>query len=64
MEIDQSKFLNLVMEKTTQKLNTLQSQVIVLESQLAVMTEEYSQLKQQLEEAKPSGKSKQQTGTY
>ena len=54
----------MVMEKTTQKLNTLQTQVIVLESQLAVITEDYNQLKQQLEEAKPSGKSKQQTGAY
>jgi len=63
MEIDQQKFLSLVMEKTTQKVNALQSQVIILESQLAIAIEECDSLKKELE-AKASGKSKQQTGTY
>lgn len=39
MEIDQIKFMNLVMEKTSKKLNELQAQVIVLEAQLQLAVE-------------------------
>lgn len=39
MEIDQHKFMNLVMEKTNKRLNELQAQVIVLESQLQLVVE-------------------------
>lgn len=37
---DQSKFFNVVIDKTNQKLNSFQAQVIVLESQLQMAIEE------------------------
>ena len=49
MQIDQLKFMNLVMEKTNRKLNELQSQVIVLESQLQLAAEINNQLQGQLD---------------
>ena len=49
MQIDQLKFMNLVMEKTNRKLNELQSQVIVLESQLQLAAEINDQLQGQLD---------------
>lgn len=39
MEIDQNKFMNLIIEKTNRKMNELQAQVIVLESQLQIAAE-------------------------
>lgn len=39
MEVDQIRFLNVVMEKTNQKLNELQARVIVLEAQLLLAAE-------------------------
>jgi hypothetical protein len=48
MEIDQLKFMNLVMEKTNHKLNSLQAQVIVLESQLQLAAEVNQQLQDQI----------------
>jgi chromosome segregation ATPase len=37
---DQSKFFNVVIDKTNQKLNSFQAQIIVLESQLQMATDE------------------------
>ena len=48
MEIDQNKFMNLVMEKTNKKLNDLQAQTIVLEAQLQLAIEINSQLQDQI----------------
>ena len=39
MEIDQARFMNVVMEKTNKRLNEMLSQVIVLESQLQLAVE-------------------------
>ena len=39
MEIDQVRFMNVVMEKTNKRLNEMLSQVIVLESQLQLAVE-------------------------
>lgn len=44
MEIDQIKFMNLVMEKTNKKLNEMLAQVIVLESQLQLVVESNNKL--------------------
>ena len=42
MEVDANKFMNLVIDKTSQKMNSLQAQVIVLESQLHLASESNS----------------------
>jgi hypothetical protein len=52
MEIDQNKFISLVLEKTNQKLNLLQAQVIVLESQLQLAGDINKQLQDQIEKLK------------
>ena len=39
MEIDQLKFMNLVMDKTNKRLNEALAQVIILESQLQLVVE-------------------------
>jgi hypothetical protein len=44
MEIDQIKFMNLVMEKTNKRLNEMLAQVIVLESQLQLVVEANNKL--------------------
>lgn len=44
MEIDQIKFMNLVMEKTNKRLNEMLAQVIVLESQLQLVVESNNKL--------------------
>jgi hypothetical protein len=49
VEIDQVKFMNLVMEKTNKKLNEIQAQVLILESQLQLVVELNNQLQEQLE---------------
>jgi hypothetical protein len=49
MQLDQAKFMNLVMEKTNKKLNELQAQVIVLESQLQLAVDVNSELKTHLD---------------
>lgn len=49
MEIDQVKFMNLVMEKTNKKLNELQAQVVVLEAQLQLAVEAHNALEAQLD---------------
>lgn len=65
MEIDNNKFINLVLEKTNQKLNALQAQVIVLESQLQLAIQTADELQKDLEKAKKTnGKSNDKTGTY
>ena len=37
---DQSKFFNVIIDKTNQKLNSFQAQIIVLESQLQMANDE------------------------
>lgn len=65
MQLDQAKLINLVIEKTNQKLNALQSQVIVLEAQLQLASEAADRLHQELEKVKQkNGKSSDKTGTY
>ena len=44
MEIDQIKFMNLVMEKTNKRLNEMLAQVIILESQLQLVVEANNKL--------------------
>ena len=48
MEIDQIKFMNLVMEKTNKRLNEMLAQVIVLESQLQLVVEANNKLTEDL----------------
>lgn len=52
MELDQNKFVNIVMEKTNKKLNDLQAQVIVLESQLQLAVEINKQLQSEIDALK------------
>jgi hypothetical protein len=59
LNIDQTKFINLLLEKTNQKLSHLQNQVIILETQLQLATElnksildEQNSLKQEIEKLK------------
>jgi predicted nucleic acid-binding Zn-ribbon protein len=47
---DQSKFFNVIIDKTNQKLNSFQAQVIVLESQLQMAIEERDNYRRQVEE--------------
>lgn len=49
MEIDQTRFINLVIEKTNKKMNELQAQIFVLEAQLQLAAEANIELKNQLE---------------
>ena len=56
MEIDNNKFMTLVMEKTNKKLNELQAQTIVLESQLQLAIQIVEELQLKLEKVKkPNG---------
>ena len=65
MQIDQNKLVNLIMEKTNQKLNSLQAQVLVLEAQLQLAADLADQLQSELEKVrKTNGKSSDKTGTY
>lgn len=52
MNLDQAKLINLVIEKSTKKISDLQSQVIILEAQLQLLTEMHEQLKEQVEKVK------------
>lgn len=52
MNIDQAKLINLVIEKSTKKISDLQSQVIILEAQLQLITEINSQLQEQTDKVK------------
>jgi uncharacterized spore protein YtfJ len=65
MEIDNNKFMTLVMEKTNKKLNELQAQTIVLESQLQLAIQIVEELQLKLEKVKkPNGNSSDKAGTY
>ena len=57
MEIDNNKFINLVIDKTNKRLNELQAQVIVLESQLQLAGELVKQLQGQAEKQVKKDKS-------
>jgi hypothetical protein len=46
---DQSKFFNVIIDKTNQKLNSFQAQIIVLESQLQMATDERDEYKKYVE---------------
>jgi hypothetical protein len=46
---DQSKFFNVIIDKTNQKLNSFQAQIIVLESQLQMATDERDTYKSYVE---------------
>lgn len=48
VEIDQAKFMNIIMEKTNKKLNEMQAQVLVLETQLQLVVELNKELQEQL----------------
>jgi hypothetical protein len=48
VEIDQAKFMNIIMEKTNKKLNEMQAQVLVLETQLHLVVELNKELQEQL----------------
>lgn len=52
MSIDQNKLIALVLEKNTKKISDLQSQVIILESQLELVTEINKQLQEQVDKIK------------
>lgn len=52
MQVDQHKFMNLVIEKTNKKMNDLQAQVIVLEAQLQCAVEINQTLQQQIDKTK------------
>lgn len=49
MKLDQSRLLNVVIEKKLKKINDLTSQVIMLEAQLQLVAEMYSELEGQVE---------------
>ena len=46
---DQSKFFNVIIDKTNQKLNSFQAQIIVLESQLQMANDERDKFKSYVE---------------
>ncbi len=48
VEIDQAKFMTIIMEKTNKKLNEMQSQVLVLETQLQLVVDLNKELQEQL----------------
>lgn len=52
MNIDQNQFMNLVIEKTTNKLHQATSQLIILESQLQVAIETNKKLTEEIEKLK------------
>jgi len=47
---DQSKFFNVIIDRTNQKLNSFQAQIIVLESQLQMAIDEKDAYKKHVEE--------------
>jgi hypothetical protein len=49
MQLDNVQFMNLVMEKTNNKLNELQARVIVLEAQLQLAVDINNSLREQLD---------------
>ncbi len=61
---DQSKFFNVIIDKTNQKLNSFQAQVIVLESQLQMAMEERDTYKNYLETLSGQGVSSNELNNY
>ena len=61
---DQSKFFNVIIDKTNQKLNSFQAQVIVLESQLQMAMEERDTYKNYLENLSGQGVSSNELNNY
>ena len=61
---DQSKFFNVVIDKTNQKLNSFQAQVIVLESQLQMAIDERDTYKSYLENLSGQGVSSRELNNY
>jgi ribosome-associated translation inhibitor RaiA len=53
MQIDQTSFMNAVIEKTNQKLSQLQNQVILLEVQLQLALEKNKELEAEINKQKP-----------
>lgn len=70
MEINAEKFMNVVVEKTTQKMNAFQGQIIILEAQLQLAVEKIQLLEAELnklnakKEEPSNGKTNNKTGTY
>ena len=56
MDIDQNKFMNLIVDSTTKKMNSLQGQVILLEAQLACAIELNNSLQADLDKLKKTDK--------
>jgi hypothetical protein len=48
VEIDQAKFMTIIMDKTNKKLNEMQAQVLVLETQLQLVVDLNKELQEQL----------------
>jgi hypothetical protein len=48
VEIDQTKFMNILMEKTNKKLNEMQAQVLIHETQLQLVVDLNKELQEQL----------------
>ena len=61
---DQSKFFNVVIDKTNQKLNSFQAQVIVLESQLQMAIDERNTYKSYLESRSGQGVSSNEINNF
>jgi flagellar biosynthesis chaperone FliJ len=61
---DQSKFFNVIIDKTNQKLNSFQAQVIVLESQLQMAIDERDTYKSYLEKMSGQGVSMDELNNY
>jgi flagellar biosynthesis chaperone FliJ len=61
---DQSKFFNVIIDRTNQKLNSFQAQVIVLESQLQMAIEERDTYKSYLEKMSGQGVSSNEINNY
>ena len=54
VEIDQSKFMNILIEKTNKKLNEMQAQVLVLETQLQLIVDLNKVLQEQTDKINKS----------
>ena len=52
MELDKNKLLNAIVERSNVKINEMQAQVILLESQLQLALEINKQLQEQLDKTK------------
>jgi hypothetical protein len=59
VQIDQNKFMNLIVEKTTQRLNQLSNQVIVLEAQLQLAADLNKELQTELDKIKKKNNKQQ-----